>query len=60
MRELNIANIPPAGDERPMRSVVQRVDRASVSVGECTISRIENGLLVFLGVEGGDTEVDAD
>ena len=63
MSELNIANIPAAGDagdERVMRSVVQRVDRASVSVGGRMISRIERGLLVFLGVERGDIEGDAD
>ena len=60
MRELNIANIPPAGDEEAMRSVVQRVDRASVSVGGRVLSSIGRGLLVFLGVERGDNELDAD
>jgi len=60
MRQLNIANIPPAGDEGSMRSVVQRVDMAGVSVGGRMISSIEKGLLVFLGVERSDKEVDAD
>jgi len=37
-----------------MRAVVQRVKEASVSIesGEC--GRIENGLLVFVGVQEGD------
>jgi len=43
-----------------MRVVVQRVDRASVSVGENMISSIGNGIVVFLGVEKGDGRDDAD
>ncbi len=43
-----------------MRAVVQRVNRASVEVAGETIGAIERGLLVFLGVEEGDTERDAD
>jgi D-tyrosyl-tRNA(Tyr) deacylase len=43
-----------------MRLVIQRVDRASVSVNNQIISRIGAGLLVFLGVEKGDTTRDAD
>lgn len=43
-----------------MRSVVQRVDRADVHVGEKRISGIEKGILVFLGIEQGDRESDAD
>jgi D-aminoacyl-tRNA deacylase len=43
-----------------MRSVVQRVDRSSVSIGNQPISEIGLGLLVFLGVEQGDREADAD
>ena len=43
-----------------MRALVQRVSRASVRVdGELTGS-IGCGLLVLLGVRGGDTERDAD
>lgn len=43
-----------------MRSVVQRVDRADISVGGKEISRIGKGILVFLGIEQGDRESDAD
>jgi D-aminoacyl-tRNA deacylase len=43
-----------------MRSVVQRVDRSSVSIGNKPVSEIGKGLLVFLGVEQGDLEADAD
>ena len=43
-----------------MRSVVQRVDRAKVSVNNKVISVIERGILVFLGIEKGDSRLDAD
>jgi D-tyrosyl-tRNA(Tyr) deacylase len=43
-----------------MRSVVQRVDRVDVRIGERCISSIEKGVLVFLGIEQGDRESDAD
>jgi D-aminoacyl-tRNA deacylase len=43
-----------------MRAVVQRVERASVSVDNHQISRIGRGILVFLGVEKGDRQEDAD
>jgi D-tyrosyl-tRNA(Tyr) deacylase len=43
-----------------MRSVVQRVDRAEIRVGEKRISLIEKGILVFLGIQQGDEERDAD
>jgi D-aminoacyl-tRNA deacylase len=43
-----------------MRSVVQRVDRVRVYIGEKRISEIEKGLLVLLGIERGDLESDAD
>jgi len=43
-----------------MRMVVQRVDEASVSVNNQVISRINAGLLVFLGIEKGDKIGDAD
>jgi D-aminoacyl-tRNA deacylase len=43
-----------------MRSVVQRVDRAGVFVGDRRISEIGKGLLVLLGIEQGDGEKDAD
>jgi D-tyrosyl-tRNA(Tyr) deacylase len=43
-----------------MRAVVQRVDRASVSVNCKRISSIDKGIIVFLGVEKGDGRIDAD
>ncbi|HOG15976.1 MAG TPA: D-aminoacyl-tRNA deacylase [Syntrophales bacterium] len=43
-----------------MRAVVQRVCEATVIVEKKLISRIGKGLLVFLGVERGDAEEDAD
>ena len=43
-----------------MRSVVQRVTRASVKVDGETVGRINKGLLVLLGVAQDDTEADAD
>ncbi|MDD6888187.1 MAG: D-aminoacyl-tRNA deacylase [bacterium] len=41
-----------------MRAVVQRVNCASVSVNGEIVSAIDRGLLVFLGVETGDTDSD--
>lgn len=43
-----------------MRAVVQRVTRASVTVEGETVGQIEQGLLVFLGVEVGDEKLDLD
>jgi D-tyrosyl-tRNA(Tyr) deacylase len=43
-----------------MRCVVQRVDRARVIVDEQIISSIGKGVLVFLGIEKGDSYGDAD
>ena len=37
-----------------MRAVVQRVQRAAVTVGERTVGSINHGLLAFVGVEPGD------
>lgn len=42
-----------------MRTVIQRVQKASVSVEGKTVSRIGNGLLLLLGIESADTEEDA-
>ena len=42
-----------------MRSVVQRVSYASVSVDGENVSRIGRGLMALLGVEAGDDEKDA-
>ncbi|MDT0605527.1 D-aminoacyl-tRNA deacylase [Croceitalea rosinachiae] len=41
-----------------MRAVIQRVSRASVTVEEKTISKIDSGLLILLGVEDADTNED--
>lgn len=41
-----------------MRAVVQRVLRASVTIGDRTAGQIERGLLVFVGVERGDGPAD--
>lgn len=41
-----------------MRLVIQRVNRASVSVKESIVSSIGNGLLLLLGIESADTEED--
>lgn len=43
-----------------MRCVLQRVDRVDIRVEDKYISGIEKGILVFLGVEQGDREGDAD
>ena len=43
-----------------MRAVVQRVERAAVTVGGKNISSIQQGLVAFVGVEKGDTTKDAD
>ena len=43
-----------------MRAVVQRVSRATVSVGDEITGEIGLGLLVLLGVGTGDTRAEAD
>jgi len=43
-----------------VKTVVQRVTRSEVRVDGQVIGRIERGLLLFVGVEKGDTEADAD
>lgn len=43
-----------------MRLVIQRVTRASVTVGDETVSSIGKGLTVLVGVERGDTTADVD
>jgi D-aminoacyl-tRNA deacylase len=42
-----------------MRAVIQRVSEASVSIGNKIVSKINFGLLIFLGVEIEDTKEDA-
>lgn len=41
-----------------MRSVLQRVANAQVTVDGRMVGRIDAGLLIYLGVQKGDTEVD--
>ena len=41
-----------------MRTVIQRVQRASVTVNGTTVSSIGRGLLLLLGVEAADTDED--
>jgi len=41
-----------------MKALIQRVDRADVSVSGETVGKIEKGLCVFLGVVDADTEKD--
>jgi D-aminoacyl-tRNA deacylase len=41
-----------------MRTVIQRVLQASVSIDQYVRSRINNGLLVFVGIEDADSEED--
>jgi D-tyrosyl-tRNA(Tyr) deacylase len=43
-----------------MKTVIQRVDSASVRIDGNEVSRIGRGLLVLVGVEKGDVEKDAD
>lgn len=43
-----------------MRAVIQRVERAGVTVGDIKKAEIGQGLLVFLGIEESDTEKDKD
>ena len=42
-----------------MRAVVQRVSRAEVEADGAIVGGIQRGLVVFLGVQSGDTEADA-
>lgn len=43
-----------------MRAVVQRVKKSSVTVDDKITGKIEQGLMVLIGVEDGDSEKDAD
>ena len=41
-----------------MRAVIQRVSQAEVKVGAEIVGRINEGLLIFLGVEKNDSDAD--
>jgi len=41
-----------------MRALIQRVKNASVQVGLSTLSSIQQGLLIFLGIEENDNQED--
>jgi len=43
-----------------MRALVQRVSEASVLVNSSTVSQIQKGLLIFLGIRQDDTEAQAE
>ena len=43
-----------------MRTVIQRVPNASVTVEAKVVSEIQKGLLVFVGIEEADTQEDLD
>lgn len=43
-----------------MRTVIQRVSKASVSTGGKTISEIGPGMLILLGIEESDSKADVD
>ena len=42
-----------------MRAVIQRVSEASVSIENTMVSKINFGLLIFLGIEIEDTKEDS-
>lgn len=43
-----------------MKAILQRVTNAKVDVAEKTVGKIDNGFLILLGVESGDTYKQAD
>jgi len=45
---------------RGVKAVLQRVDKAAITVDRRLISTIGKGLLVFLGIQRGDQPADAD
>lgn len=43
-----------------MRAVIQRVSQASVAINEASVAKINQGLLILLGIEHDDTVKDVD
>ena len=43
-----------------MKAVIQRVTEADVTINNETVGKINKGFLILLGVEKGDTSLDAD
>ncbi|MDD9892804.1 MAG: D-aminoacyl-tRNA deacylase, partial [Gammaproteobacteria bacterium] len=43
-----------------MIALLQRVTHASVTVSDETVGKIDQGLLVFVGIEAGDEQKQAD
>ncbi len=43
-----------------MRAVIQRVNKASVSIGDRVVASIGSGLMIFVGIEEADTTEDID
>ena len=43
-----------------MRAVIQRVSRASVTTEKRILSKIDSGLIVFIGIEDADNQEDID
>ncbi len=41
-----------------MRAVIQRVSRAAVVIGGINTARIDRGIVIFLGIRGGDSATD--
>jgi D-tyrosyl-tRNA(Tyr) deacylase len=41
-----------------MRTVIQRVSKASVTINEIKVSEINNGLLILMGIEAADDKTD--
>jgi D-tyrosyl-tRNA(Tyr) deacylase len=41
-----------------MKAVIQRVSKASVTIADIKVASIKGGLLIFLGIDGDDTQED--
>jgi len=53
------AATPGNREDTDVRAVLQRVSRGRVTVDGRTVGEIERGLVVLLGVAGGDTDAEA-